>query len=158
MPLGDQDRSRRDPDRLAEGLRALERSVRLRRPGEYGLQAAITALHIQAADLEEADWGQIAELYGALVKLNPSPVVELNRVAAVGFAGGPEEGLELIQPLLEDPALDRYQPLHATHAELLQRAGDRAGAERAYERAIALSANEVERSELERRRRTLHAG
>jgi RNA polymerase sigma-70 factor (ECF subfamily) len=157
VPLDDQDRSRWDPDRLAEGLRALERSVRFRRPGEYGLQAAITALHIQAADPEETDWGQIAELYGALAKLNPSPVVELNRVAAVGFASGPKAGLALIQPLLEDPALDRYQPLHATHAELLQRAGDRAGAEHAYERAIALSSNEVERSELERRLRTLRA-
>ena len=88
--------------------------------------------------------------------LNPSPVVELNRAVAVGLASGPAAGLELLEPLLGDPALERYQPLHAAHAELLSRAGDAEGAARAYERAIALTANAVEREELERRlRRTL---
>jgi RNA polymerase sigma-70 factor (ECF subfamily) len=78
-------------------------------------------------------------------------VVELNRAVAVGLASGPAAGLELLEPLLGDPALERYQPLHAAHAELLSRAGDGDGAARAYERAIALSANAVERAELERR-------
>ena len=78
-------------------------------------------------------------------------MVELNRAVAVGFAAGPAAGLELLEPLLGDPALERYQPLHAAHAELLRRAGDADGARRAYERAIALSANAVERAELERR-------
>src|SRR5262249_54878309 len=110
------------------------------------------------SDVEEADWMQIAELYGALAKLTQSPVVELNRATAVGFASGPDAGLELLLPLLEDPALERYQPLHAAHAELLRRAGQLAGAGRAYERAIELSANAVERAELERRLRTLRAG
>jgi RNA polymerase sigma-70 factor (ECF subfamily) len=151
VALDEQDRASWDRGRIAEGLRALERAVRLRRPGEYQLQAAITALHIQAADAEATDWAQIAELYGALAQLNPSPVVELNRAAAVGFAAGPEAGLELLGPLLGEPALARYQPLHAAHAELLRRAGDLPGAERAYERAIALSANTVERAELESR-------
>ncbi|MCW3048803.1 MAG: polymerase subunit sigma-24 [Solirubrobacterales bacterium] len=151
VALDEQDRASWDRGRIAEGLRALERAVRLRRPGEYQLQAAITALHIQAADAEATDWAQIAELYGALAQLNPSPVVELNRAAAVGFAAGPEAGLELLTPLLGEPALARYQPLHAAHAELLRRAGDLPGAERAYERAIALSANTVERAELESR-------
>ena len=108
-------------------------------PGEYQLQAAITALQIQAPDAEATDWAQIAELYGALGRLNPSPVVELNRAVAVGLAAGPAAGLELLEPLLGDPALERYQPLHAAHAELLSRAGDAEGAARAYERAIALS-------------------
>jgi RNA polymerase sigma-70 factor (ECF subfamily) len=125
--------------------------VRLRRPGEYQLQAAITALQIQAPSAEATDWAQIAELYGALGRLNPSPVVELNRAVAVGMAAGPAAGLALLEPLLADPALERYQPLHAAHAELLSRAGDTAAAARAYERAIALSGNAVERTELERR-------
>ena len=129
----------------------LERAVRLRRPGEYQLQAAITALHIQAPDVEATDWAQIAELFGALASLNPSPVIELNRAVAVGLASGPAAGLAMLEPLLAESALERYQPLHAAHAELLNRAGDTAGAARAYERAIALSANAVERAELERR-------
>jgi RNA polymerase sigma-70 factor, ECF subfamily len=151
VALDAQDRSLWDRDRIREGLANLERAVRLRRPGEYQLQAAITALHLQAPDAEATDWAQIAELYGALATLNPSPVVELNRAVAVGLASGPAAGLELLEPLLADPVLERYQPLHAAHAELLSRAGDAEGAARAYERAIALTANAVEREELERR-------
>jgi len=151
VALDEQDRALWDEDRIRAGLARLERAVRLRRPGEYQLQAAITALHIQAPDAEATDWAQIAELYGALGRLNPSPVVELNRAVAVGLASGPAAGLELLEPLLADPAVERYQPLHAAHAELLSRAGDATGAARAYERAIALTANAVERTELERR-------
>jgi RNA polymerase sigma-70 factor (ECF subfamily) len=148
VALDDQDRSRWDQERIRDGLAALERAVRLRRPGSYQLQAAITALEIEDG---KTDWAQIAELYGALAQLNPSAVVELNRAVAVGLADGPAAGLELIAPLLADPVLERYQPLHAAHAELLSRAGDAEGATRAYERAIALTANAVERAELERR-------
>ena len=151
VALDEQDRSQWDQARIREGLDALGRSVRLRRPGQYQLQAAITALHMDASDVETTDWEQIADLYGALAKLTPSPVVEVNRAAAVGFATGPEAGLELLEPLLADQTLENYQPLHATHAELLRRAGDLAAAADAYERAIALSANAVERAELERR-------
>jgi RNA polymerase sigma-70 factor (ECF subfamily) len=158
VALEDQDRTLWDEARIREGLRALERSVRLKRPGEYQLQAAITALHIQTSAAADTDWSQIATLYGALVKLNPSPVVELNRAAAVGFAAGPEAGLELLEPLLGDPALERYQPLHAAHAELLRRAGEFQRAAQAYEQAIALSANSVERVELEQRLRALKVG
>ena len=155
VALDAQDRALWDHDRIRLGLATLERAVRLRRPGEYQLQAAITALQIQAPDAEDTDWAQIAELYGALAGLHPSPVVELNRAVAVGLASGPAAGLELLEPLLGDPALERYQPLHAAHAELLSRAGDAEGAARAYERAIALTANAVERAELERRRGAL---
>jgi RNA polymerase sigma-70 factor, ECF subfamily len=151
VALDEQDRSLWDQGRIQEGLARLERAVRLRRPGEYQLQAAITALQIQAPDAEATDWAQIAELFGALARLNPSPVVELNRAVAVGLASVPAAGLALLEPLLGDSALERYQPLHAAHAELLSRAGDAAGAARAYERAIALSANAVERAELKRR-------
>jgi RNA polymerase sigma-70 factor (ECF subfamily) len=155
--LDTQDRSLWDRDRIAKGLAILERAVGLRRPGEYQLQAAITALQIQAPDAENTDWAQIAELFGALARLNPSPVVELNRAVAVGLADGPAAGLTLLEPLLGDPALERYQPLHAAHAELLSRAGDASTAAGAYERAIALTANAVELAELERRLSTLRA-
>ncbi len=155
VALDEQDRALWDQERIRDGLRRLERAVRMGHPGEYQLQAAITALQIQAPTPEATDWTQIADLYGALARLNPSPVVELNRAVAVGLASGPAAGLELLAPLLGDPALERYQPLHAAHAELLARAGDAGGAGRAYERAIALSANAVERAELERRRDTL---
>src|SRR5436305_2478919 len=151
LAIGEQDRSRWDQARIREGLRALERSVRLRRPGQYQLQAAITALQIEPSP----DWPQIADLYGALAKLTPTAVVELNRAVAVGFADGPQAGLALLTPLLDDPTLARYQPLHAAHAELLGRAGDRDGATRAYEKAIELSGNAVERAELERRLQAL---
>ncbi|HEX5193931.1 MAG TPA: sigma-70 family RNA polymerase sigma factor [Solirubrobacteraceae bacterium] len=151
LAIAEQDRSRWDRARILEGLRALERSVRLRHPGEYQLQAAITALQMD----EEPDWRQIADFYSALVKLTPTAVVKLNRAVAVGFADGPRAGLDLLAPLLRDPVLARYQPLYAAHAELLKRAGDRHGAARAYQTAIQLSANVVERVELERRLRDL---
>jgi RNA polymerase sigma-70 factor (ECF subfamily) len=155
--LDAQDRSLWDRDRIADGLTTLERAVSLRRPGEYQLQAAITAFQIQPPDAENTDWPEIAELYGALARLNPSPVVELNRAVAVGLADGPAAGLTLLEPLLGDPALERYQPLHAAHAELLSRAGDAAAAAGAYERAIELTTNAVELAELERRLGALHA-
>jgi RNA polymerase sigma-70 factor, ECF subfamily len=157
VALDDQDPSLWDQERIREGLDALDQAVRLGRPGEYQLQAAIAALHVEAADAAATDWAQIATLYRALTRLNPSPVVALNYAAASGFAFGPAAGLELLEPLLADPAVERYQPLHAAHAELLRRAGDVAGAERAYARAIELSANAVQRIELERRRRALPA-
>jgi RNA polymerase sigma-70 factor, ECF subfamily len=151
VPLHAQDRSLWDRDRIGDAHARLERAVRLRRPGEYQLQAAITALQVDAPNVEATDWAQIADLFGALATLQPSPVVELNRAVAVGLADGPADGLALLEPLLGDSTLERYQPLHAAHAELLRRAGDVAGAARAYERALELSANTVERAELERR-------
>jgi RNA polymerase sigma-70 factor (ECF subfamily) len=151
VALGDQDRSLWDQDRIREGTAALDRASGLRHPGQYQLEAAITALHIEGADGDATDWTEIAELYRALAELRPTPVVHLNQAAAVGFAAGPQAGLELLEPLLANTALDGYQPLHATHADLLRRAGDLTGAAQAYERAIALSSNSVERAELERR-------
>jgi RNA polymerase sigma-70 factor (ECF subfamily) len=155
VALGDQDRSRWDQAALARGHEALARSIRLGPPGPYALQAAITALHVEAPDPEETDWAQVAALYTRLVELDPSPVVAVNHAAAVGFAAGPEQGLALLEPLLADPKLDRYPPLHATHADLLRREGDDAGAAVAYERAAELSPNAVERGELLRRRAQL---
>ena len=155
VALGEQDRSLWNRDEIRVGVGKLERGLRIGPAGEYQLHAAIVALQVQAPDLESTDWEQIADLYGALNALAPSPVVELNRAVAVGLSAGPAAGLELLAPLLADPTLERYQPLYAAHADLLRRAGDAAGAARAYERAIELSANGVERAELERRRATL---
>jgi RNA polymerase sigma-70 factor, ECF subfamily len=158
IQLDAQDRSLWDHAAIAEGFEALRRGLRLRRPGPYQLQAAITALHVQATGADDTDWAQIAALYGALAEISPTPVVAVNRAAAVAFARGPAAGLELLAPLLADPALARYQPLHATHAELLHRAGDDDQAADAYARAIALTDNQVEREELERRRDALGTG
>ncbi len=155
VALDEQDRALWDQGRIREGLRALESALRLRRPGAYQLQAAIAAVHVEAPSAELTDWSQIAALYGTLALIEPSPVVELNRAVAVAFATSPEAGLDLLAPLMSDPALEHYQPLHAAHAELLRRAGDAGGADAAYERAIALSANAVERAELEQRRARL---
>jgi RNA polymerase sigma-70 factor (ECF subfamily) len=147
VALPDQDRGLWDGDRLAEGRAQLDRGLRLRRPGPYQLEAAIASLHCDP----EVDWPQIAELYAMLAGIAPSPVVDVNRAVALGMAGDPAAGLAI----LDHVELDRYQPFHAARAELLRRSGDRAGAEDAYARAIALSANAVERAELERRRGSL---
>jgi RNA polymerase sigma-70 factor (ECF subfamily) len=151
VALDQQDRSRWDEGRIGEGLRTLEAALALRHPGSYQLQAAIAALHVEAPSAEEVDWARIAELYEALGRLSSSPVVELNRAVAVGWAAGPRAGLDLLTPLLDHPAMVEYQPLYAAQAELLRRAGDHEGSVRAYERALALSANSIERAELERR-------
>jgi RNA polymerase sigma-70 factor (ECF subfamily) len=151
VPLDAQDRSRWDQGRIRDGRRALEAALALRRPGPYQLQAAIAELHVAAPSAEATDWAQIAELYGVLGRLAPSPVVEVNRAVAVAWVSGPQAGLELMAPLLDDPRLARYQPLHAARAELLRRAGDREAARGAYEMALALSGNAVERAELRRR-------
>ena len=151
VALGYQDQSLWDRAQIAEGLRVLGQAVRFHRPGQYQLQAAITALHIQAADPDATDWAQIADLYAALGKLSPSPVVQVNHAAAVGFARGPQAGLDMLRPLLADPALRRYQPLYAAHAELLSQSGDKPAAEHAYRQAITLTKNVVARAELRRR-------
>jgi RNA polymerase sigma-70 factor (ECF subfamily) len=155
VALGEQDRARWDGAALGRGHEALARAIRLGPPGPYALQAAITALHVEAPDPADTDWNQVAALYARLAELDPSPVIAVNHAAAVGFAAGPERGLELLEPLLADPKLGRYPPLHATHADLLRRQGDTAAAAQAYERAASLSANPVERAELLRRRTQL---
>jgi RNA polymerase sigma-70 factor, ECF subfamily len=147
VALPDQDRARWDERSLVDGRAELDRALRLRRAGPYQLQAAIASLHCE----EEVDWRQVATLYRMLACLAPSPVVDVNRAVALGMAGDPQAGLAL----LERVDLDRYQPFHAARAELLRRSGDHPGADRAYARAIELSANAVERAELQRRRAAL---
>jgi RNA polymerase sigma-70 factor (ECF subfamily) len=155
VALPDQDRERWDADRIADGVRTLNAALRMRDPGPYQVQAAIAALHATAPAADAVDWPQIARLYGELALLAPSPVVEVNRAVAVGMADGPLVGLATLESLRDDARLRDYQPLHAARAELLRLAGDRDGASAAYARAIELSANAVEREELERRRAAL---
>ena len=142
--LEDQERSRWDRERIAEGRRVLDRALPLRRPGPYQLQAAIASLHLEP----ETDWTQIAVLYERHAALATSPVVELNRAVAVAMAEGPESGLALIETI---EGLDSYRHLHSARADLLRRLGRRIEAEQAYERALELSAHPAERAFLERR-------
>lgn len=149
--LEDQDRSRWDRAEIEEGTALLDRALRATRPGPYQVQAAIAALHDAAASPAEVDWVQIAALYGRLVELAPSPVVELNRAVAVAMAAGPEAGLGLLEPLLAEPRLAAYPYLHAARADLLRRLARRAEAAAAYRRALELTANGVEQAFLRRR-------
>ena len=151
VALDRQDRSRWDQGRIQEGLRALEAASTLGVAGPYFVQAAIAAEHVRASDPELVDWARIAELYELLGQVAPSPVVEVNRAVAVAADAGPAAGLGLLAPLLADPKLERYQPLYAAAADLRRRAGDLGGARAAYERALELSENAVERAELSRR-------
>ena len=152
VALEHQDRSRWDARRIADGGATLDRALKLQRSGPYVIQAAIAALHVQAPDFDSTDWPQIAALYDVLAKLDPSPVVAVNRAVAVGLADGPDAGLAILEAAAADPRLARYQPLHAARAELLHRVGDAAGADAAYERAIALTSNEAQRAALQRLR------
>jgi RNA polymerase sigma-70 factor (ECF subfamily) len=151
VSLEEQDRSRWDREAIAEGVAVLEHALRLGPSGPFQVHAAIAALHAEAATWDATDWPQIAALYGELDRLAPSPVVTVNRAAALALADGPHVGLALLATLDGDDRLDRYQPLHATRAELLARAGDLAGAADAYRRAIELSQNPAERQALEAR-------
>ena len=152
VALDRQDRTMWDRGRIAEGTRALDDAIALRRPGPYQLQAAVAALHATAVSSDATDWVEIAVLYAELDRRAPSPVIRVNRAAALAFAGAPEAGLQLVAPLLDDPRLERYAPLHAAHAELLRRTGAPDAAAAAYDRAIAATGNVVERAELQRRR------
>jgi RNA polymerase sigma-70 factor (ECF subfamily) len=144
--LEDQDRSRWDRAKIAEGATLVEQAMR-GGPGEYALQAAIAALHAQAPTSRDTDWRQIAALYGVLVAVHPSPVIELNRAVAVAMADGPERGLALMA-VLDIPG---YAPLPAARADLLRRLGRRDEAAAQYRAALALVTNEAERRYLEGR-------
>jgi len=149
--LADQDRSRWDRDAIDEGLRLVP--VALRRPpaGRFGLMAAIAAVHAQAPGFEDTAWGEIVALYDHLARVWPSPVVALNRAAAIGFARGPAAGLEALDELADEPQLAAYGYLAAARADFLRRLGRTAEARDAYEEALHLTENAVERRFLERR-------
>ena len=141
--LADQDRGRWDRSRIDEGTRILERALSYRRAGSYQLQAAIAALHLE----ETTDWPQIAALYDELARVEPTPIVELNRAVAVAMAHGPELGLELMDRI----DLPGYHLLHAARADLLRRLERNDEAAAAYRDALALEMNSGDRAFLERR-------
>jgi RNA polymerase sigma-70 factor, ECF subfamily len=147
--LEEQDRSRWDRKEIGEGVRLLDRALRMGRPGPYQVQAAIAAIHAQAGRPADTEWGEIAALYERLAAFQPSPVVELNRAVAVAMAEGPEHGLALMDPL--ERSLDRYLHFFSARADLLRRLGRNEEARTAYRRALDLAANDVERRFLERR-------
>jgi RNA polymerase sigma-70 factor (ECF subfamily) len=147
--LEDQDRRRWDRYQIAEGTALIESARRMERPGPYQLQAAIAALHAVSPSPKDTDWAQIVRLYGRLTRIQPSPVVELNRGVAVAMTDGPERGLAVIEPL--ERQLGRYHLFHSARADLLRRLGRRDESAAAYERALGLTDNEVERAFLRRR-------
>jgi len=153
--LEQQDRTTWNRDFIREGISLVERALVTRRFGPYTLQAAIAAVHAEAVTAEATDWRQICALYDALLALQPSPVVELNRAAAVAMHQGPAAGLALIDALLARGELGDYPLAHAARADLCRRLGCRAEAAAAYARALASVQSEPERRYLEKRRREL---
>nr|BFE58777.1 sigma-70 family RNA polymerase sigma factor [Dactylosporangium thailandense] len=148
--LAEQDRTRWDAGRIAEGTALLGEALR-RPPSRWAVQAAIAAVHAESPSWEATDWSEICGLYDVLLSLWPSPVVRLNRAVALGFRDGPAAGLAALEPLLAEPALAGYGYLAAARADFLRRLGRTADAALAYEEAIALTLNDVERAFLTRR-------
>lgn len=146
--LEGQDRSLWDRRQAREGLELIERALRMRAVGPYQLQAAIAALHAQAGTAAETDWRQIEALYSELGQVNPSPVVMLNHAVAVAMAGSIERGLTLIDELGASGELDSYHLYHAARADLLRRLNRRQQAAAAYESALNLATNQIERNYL----------
>jgi len=151
IPLAVQDRSRWDQAMIAEGQDLVRACLRRNRPGPYQLQAAIGAVHSDAAAAADTDWGQILALYDQLMAVAPTPVVALNRTVALAEVRGPAAALDELGEL----SLDGYHLFHATRADLLRRLGRREEAAAAYEAAIAGAANGAERSFLRQRRDSL---
>ena len=143
--LDRQDRSLWNRERIAEGIALTEKALRSRRFGAYTLQAAIAAVHAESASPASTDWHQIVLLYDRLLRLQPSPVVELNRAVAVAMHEGPEAGLRLVDALLARPELAAYHLAHAARADLCRRLGRLADARASYETALSLARNEPER-------------
>ena len=145
--LLEQNRARWDQLLIHRGLAALERAEALGGAlGPYALQAAIAACHARALTAEATDWPRIAALYDALAALSPSPVVELNRAVAVAMAFGPAAGLELVEPLADEPALRNYHLLPSVRGDLLAKLGRHAEASVEFKRAAELTRNERERT------------
>jgi RNA polymerase sigma-70 factor (ECF subfamily) len=149
--LEDQDRSRWDAARVREGTELVARALRQGRPGPYQLQAAIATVHDSAATAAATDWPEILGLYDALLRLAPTPVVELNRAVAVAMVQGPAVGLAIMDRLAGEGQLESYAYLHSARADLLRRLGRRDEARSAYERAAVLTSNATERAFLARR-------
>jgi RNA polymerase sigma-70 factor, ECF subfamily len=152
--LPDQDRKRWDAALVTEGQSLVAACLRRNAPGPYQIQAAINAVHCDAADAADTDWGQVLQLYDQLMAWLPTPVVALNRAVALAEVSGPAAALAEVESL----DLGNYQPFQVTRAELLARLGRRGEAAAAYDLALALTANAVEREHLARRRESLRSG
>ncbi len=155
IPLEEQDRSQWNKKQIKEGVVLIERAFASRLVGPYLLQAAIAAVHAEAATSAETDWSEIVGLYDVLLRAEPSPVIELNRAAAVAMRDGPEQGLALIDAILARGELTEYHLAHAARADLFRRLGRKAKARAAYNRALKLAVEEPERRLLQRRLREL---
>ncbi|MEO7076692.1 MAG: RNA polymerase sigma factor [Ktedonobacterales bacterium] len=149
--LGEQDRATWNQHNIREGSALVEQALRLRRPGPYQVQAAIAAVHAQAMRAEETDWSQIAALYGVLASMTCSPVVELNRAVAVAMADGSLAGLAMLHSASLAEPLANYHLYHAARADLLRRSGQHGEALQAYQQALDLCQNAVERAFLTHR-------
>jgi RNA polymerase sigma-70 factor (ECF subfamily) len=155
VTLAEQDRSRWDQARIAEGSAILERALRRRRAGPFQIQAAIAACHATATVAEQTDWPQIVGLYTELAAVAPSVVVDLNRAVAISMADGPQAALPLVEAIAETGRLDHYYLMHATRADLLRRLGRPAEADASYRAALDLAPTDAERRFLRRRLQTL---
>jgi RNA polymerase sigma-70 factor (ECF subfamily) len=151
VPLEEQDRSLWDAHELGIGRAMALDALRMAGHGSYTLQAAIVAVHSEAASAAETDWAQIVALYQALLRREPSPVVALNWAVAVAMRDGPEAGLPHIEPMLSQQPLSGYHLTHAAHADLCRRAGRLAEAVVSYNKALELARQEPERRFLRRR-------
>jgi RNA polymerase sigma-70 factor (ECF subfamily) len=149
--LADQDRSRWNKDQIEEGVALVQRALASGRFGPYSVQAAIAAVHAEAGTVAATDWSEIVLLYDALLRLDPSPVIELNRAVAVAMRDGPAAGLPLVEAILGRGDLDGYHLAHAAQADLCRRLGRTAEARAAYERALGLAKQAPERRFLQRR-------
>jgi RNA polymerase sigma-70 factor (ECF subfamily) len=150
--LEEQDRGRWDQRQIGEALPLVGEALR-RGAGPFALQAAIAGVHCQAAHARDTDWRRIVSLYDRLERVQPSPVVSLNRAVAVAMVDGPQAGLTIIGDLAAQGDLDSYHLLHAARADLLRRVGEREAAAQSYRRALELVTNESERRFLQRRLR-----
>ncbi len=153
--LEDQDRSLWNRQQIAEGVALLEKALKSRRFGSYTLQAAIAAVHAEAESVAATDWRQIVALYDRLVRIQPSPVVQLNRAVAIAMCDGPEAGLAHIDAVLEHGELANYYLAHSARADMYRRLGRTAEARASYEKALALTQQEPERQFLQGRIRQL---
>ncbi len=153
--LENQDRSLWNREQIAEGVGLLEKALKSRRFGAYTLQAAIAAVHAEAESVAATDWRQIAALYDQLARIQPSPVVRLNRAVAIAMCDGPEAGLAHIDAVLEDGELANYYLAHSARADMYRRLGRTAEARSSYEKALALTQQEPERQFLQERIRQL---
>jgi len=149
--LDDQDRSLWDREQIVEGTRLVERALSLRRGGAYAIQAAIAAVHAGASEASETDWNEIVALYDALLLVEPSPVVELNRAVAVAMRDGPATGLALVDAIFARGLLKEYRLAHAARAEFCRRLGRVAEARASFTRALSLAKQEPDRRFLQRR-------